>query len=319
MRAIRIHEFGGPDALVLEDVSTPEPGEGESFVRLHYAGLNYTEIYQRSGVTKVQLPFTPGSEGFGEIERSARFSVGTRVAWAGYPGAYAELAVVPDHRLVEVPDDISDDVAAALLLQGITAHYLAEDSYCARAGDAALVHAAAGGVGLLLTQLLAAKGVAVIGTVSSDAKAALARDAGAHQIIRYDHEDVSAAVRDAYPDGVNVVYDSVGQATWAASLASLRRRGTIVLYGHTSGTVAPVDPMLLARYGSLTLTRPLIGDFIPTADALQERADRLFGWVRDGSLRPLITHKYLLADAVQAHRDLEARRTVGKVLLRIAN
>lgn len=257
--------------------------------------------------------------GWSDCDIRARFPKGTRVAWIGYPGAYADYAVIPDHRLVPIPDDIADETAAAILLQGITAQYLAEDSYHAKTGDIALVHAAAGGVGLLLTQLLVAKGVTVIGTTSTDAKAALARKAGAQQIIHYDQEDVETAVRAEHPDGVHVVYDSVGQATWQVSLSALRRRGTFVLYGHSSGKVAPIDPMLLAQYGSLSLTRPLIGDFISTADELRYRTDRLFGWVRDGTLSLLASRIYELRDVVQAHRDLEARRTSGKLLLRIAN
>ncbi|GAN55709.1 quinone oxidoreductase family protein [Tanticharoenia sakaeratensis] len=317
MQAIRVHETGDADRLTLKDVPPPEPADGQSLVQVHYAGINYTEVYQRSGVTRVTLPSTPGSEGVGVIMQSTRFPVGTRVGWVGVPGAYAEAAVVPDHRLVALPDDVSDETAAAILLQGITAQYLAEDSYAPHTGDVAVVHAAARGVGLLLTQLLVAKGVTVIGTTSTDAKAVLAQKAGAAQVIRYDRDDVAAAVRATHPDGVQVVYDSVGQATWNASLRALRRRGTLVLYGHASGKVAPIDPMLLAQRGSLTLTRPLIGDFIATQDALQARADRLFGWLRDGTLRPSITQTYTLADTAQAHRDLEARRTSGKLLLRI--
>ncbi|NIE81706.1 quinone oxidoreductase [Asaia sp. As-1742] len=319
MRAIQVHECGAAEVLIEANIPVPEARSGQSLVRLRYAGINYTEIYQRSGITKVKLPFTPGSEGVGVIVTSARFPKGTRVAWIGYPGAYADYAVIPDHKLVPVPDDIADETAAAILLQGITAQYLAEDSYHAKTGDIALVHAAAGGVGLLLTQLLVAKGVTVTGTTSTDAKAALARKAGAQQIIHYDQKDMETAVRAEHPAGVHVVYDSVGQATWKVSLSALRRRGTFVLYGHSSGKVASIDPMVLAQYGSLSLTRPLIGDFISTADELRYRTDRLFGWVRDGTLSLLASRIYELGDVVQAHRDLEARRTSGKLLLRLAN
>jgi len=318
MLAIRVHEFGDADKLFLEEMPIPEPEDGQSLIRLHYAGINYTEIYQRSGVTKVKLPFTLGSEGVGEIARSERFPKGLRVAWVGYPGSYAEYAIVPDEKLVPIPDDITSEVAATVLLQGITAQYLAEASYLAKSGDIALVHAAAGGVGLLLTQLLVSKGVTVIGTTSSDAKANVARNAGAKEIIRYDCENVGARLRQAYPEGAHVVYDSVGRDTWEGSLAALRRRGTFVLYGHASGKVPPIDPMVLAQRGSLSLTRPLIGDFIATSDELQTRVDRLFDCLRDGTLRPLAVQTYTLDEVHQAHRDLESRQTTGKLVVRIA-
>ena len=320
MLAIRVHAPGGPEALRLEDVPVPEPGPGEALVRIEAAGVNFIDTYHRSGFYPVKTPFTPGSEGAGVVERAGagtRLGPGDRVAWAaGALGAYAEFAAVPEARLVPVPAAVPVRLAAAAMLQGMTAQYLVSDVFPLKDGDACLVHAAAGGVGLLLVQLARARGARVIGTVSTDQKAALAREAGAHDVILYNGADVPAEVRRLTGGrGVDVVYDGVGRTTFEGSLASLRPRGMMVLYGQSSGAVASVDPLVLMRLHSLFFTRCQLADYTAARDELLARARAVLGWVGDGSLKIRIHREYPLGAAADAHRDLEGRRTTGKLLL----
>lgn len=318
MKAIRIHEPGGPEALILEDVPLPSPGPGQARVRLHAIGVNFIDVYHRTGLYKVPLPFTPGSEGAGVVSAvgaDVTARVGDRVAWAGALGSYAEEAIVPAEKLVPVPDGLEWDDAAAAPLQGMTAHYLATDTHRLRAGDTALVHAAAGGVGLLLVQVAKMKGARVIGTVSTPEKARLASEAGADEMIRYTEEDFLEAVqRLTGGRGVEVVYDSVGRTTFDRSLDSLAVRGTLALYGQSSGVVPPVDPARLAVKG-VFLTRPTLWHYTATREELLGRARDVFSWVVSGLLKLRIHRTFPLADAAEAHRLLESRQSVGKLLL----
>lgn len=318
MKAIRIHEPGGPEALILEDVPLPSPGPGQARVRLHAIGVNFIDVYHRTGLYKVPLPFTPGSEGAGVVSAvgaDVTARVGDRVAWAGALGSYAEEAIVPAEKLVPVPDGLEWDDAAAAPLQGMTAHYLATDTHRLRAGDTALVHAAAGGVGLLLVQVAKMKGARVIGTVSTPEKARLASEAGADEMIRYTEEDFLEAVqRLTGGRGVEVVYDSVGRTTFDRSLDSLAVRGTLALYGQSSGVVPPVDPARLAVKG-VFLTRPTLWHYTATREELLGRARDVFSWVVSGLLKLRIHRTFPLADAGEAHRLLESRQSVGKLLL----
>jgi NADPH2:quinone reductase len=320
MKAIRVHEAGGPEVLRLEEIPAPVPGEGEVLVRIEAAGVNFIDVYQREGLYPLPRPYTAGSEGAGTVTaiggRVTSVAVGDRVASASIRGAYAELAVVPADRLVRLPDGLGSRMAAALMLQGITAHYLATSTFPVKAGDTCLVHAAAGGVGLLLCQIASRRGARVIGTVSTTVKEALARDAGAAEIIRYTEQAFVPEVRRLTGGkGVHVVYDSVGRATFDGSLDSLARRGTLVLFGQSSGPVPPLDPQVLNRKGSLFLTRPTIAHYTFTQDELDGRAADLFRWVEGGTLHVHVDRAVPLADAAQAHRALEARETAGKVLL----
>jgi len=320
MRAIRVEATGGPEAMEVRDVTAAEPQRGELLVDVAASGVNFIDTYQRSGIYQMALPFTPGSEGAGavaavgpEVEGFAR---GDRVAWAMAPGSYAEQAVVPASNAVKVPDGIDDRTAAAAPLQGMTAHYLVASTHPVRSGDTALVHAAAGGMGLLLTQMIKARGGRVLGTVSTDEKERLAREAGADEIIRYTDEDVVSRVRELTSGaGVDVVYDGVGQSTFDASLASLRPRGTLALFGASSGPVPPLDPQRLNSAGSVFLTRPSLGHHIADRAELDWRAGEVFGAIGRGELDVRIGATYPLADARQAHEDLEGRRTTGKLLL----
>ncbi|TWG08266.1 quinone oxidoreductase family protein [Saccharopolyspora dendranthemae] len=321
MRAIRVATNGGPEVLELGEVEVPEPGPGQLLVDVAAAGVNFIDTYQRSGVYSMQLPFTPGSEGAGEIVAVGPdvdgFSVGERVAWAMAPGSYAEKALVPASIAVKVPEGVSADTAAAAMLQGMTAHYLVTSTHRVATGETALVHAAAGGMGLLLTQLIKARGANVIGTVSTDEKERLAREAGADEIIRYTDADVAAEVSDLTDGrGVDVVYDGVGKSTFEASLASLRPRGTLALFGASSGPVPPVDPQRLNSSGSLFLTRPSLAHHILTRDELDWRAGEVFDWIAEGTITIRVGDTYPLADARKAHEDLEGRRTTGKLLIR---
>jgi NADPH2:quinone reductase len=319
MKAIRLHSHGGPDRLRLEEVPAPTVRDGELLVRVAAAGVNYSDVYQRSGLTAVALPSTLGSEGVGTVaDGNGDFPPGTRVAWAPHPGSYAEWVSVPAWKLVRVPDALDDVLAAAALLQGMTAQFLCETTYPAKKGDVALVHAGAGGVGLLLTQLLKHKGVTVFSTVSTAEKARLAREAGADDVILYTQTDFVSAVRAATDGkGVNVVYDSVGQATYAGSLSLLRPLGMLVLFGQSSGLVPPIDPLLLMKQGSVFVTRPTLAHYIADPAVLQERAAKVFGWIRDGVMKLRIGGVYPLADAARAHADLESRATTGKLVLQI--
>jgi NADPH:quinone reductase len=320
MRAVRVGEVGGAQVMGLADVAEPEPGRGEALVRVRYAGVNFIDVYHRTGLYPKPLPFTPGVEGAGVVEAVGPgvedVAVGDRVAWALHPGSYAEAAVVPSWRLARVPDALSLDVAAALMVQGMTAHYLIEGSYALGPDDVALVHAAAGGVGLLLVQLASQAGATVIGTCSTEEKAERVRGAGAHHVIRYTETPFQPEVL-RLTDGVgaSVVYDSVGRTTFAHSLASLRPRGYLVLYGQSSGKVEPFDPSELAAKGSLFLTRPSLADYVRDRRELDWRAGALFERVMEGKLDVRIERIMPLAEAAEAHELLESRATSGKLLL----
>lgn len=320
MRAIVVETPGGPDALLVRDVSVPEPGPGQVRVKVKAAGVNFIDVYHRSGLYAIEPPFTPGMEGAGVVDAVGPGveapKVGQRVAYAMQRGSYAQYHVVPADQVVVVPDDVSTRDAAALMLQGMTAHYLACSTFPLKPGHRALVHAAAGGVGLLLVQIAKMRGATVYGTVSTEEKARLARDAGADEVILYteaDFEQEIARLTDG--EGVDVVYDSVGRTTFEGSLRSLKPRGYLVLYGQSSGPVEPFDAQLLNRYGSLFLTRPSLGHYAETREELQERADDVFEWVRDGRLTLRIDRELPLTEAAEAHRLLESRATSGKLLL----
>lgn len=320
MLAIRVHAPGGVDALQQDDIPVPQLRPGEALVKLGAAGVNFIDTYQRSGLYTVPLPLTLGQEGAGTVTAVAEdvtvVRVGDRVAYQNVLGAYAEYAAVPADRLVPVPDGVSMDQAAAVMLQGVTAHYLATSTYPLSKGDVCLVHAAAGGVGLLLCQIATMRGAHVIGTVSTEAKAALARDAGAEHVINYTtHDFVAETKRITQGQGVHVVYDSVGHTTFEKSLDVLTRRGMMVSFGQSSGAIAPFDPLLLSRRGSLYLTRPTVGDYVVTRDELLRRTNDLFAWIRDGRLVVRIDRTVPLARVAEAHRALESRATSGKVLL----
>jgi NADPH2:quinone reductase len=321
MRAVLVHETGGPEVLTVEDLSSPEPGPGELRVDVAAAGVNFIDVYFRTGAYPLPTPFIVGSEGAGVVSALGSgvtgYQEGDHVAWAMVPGAgYAEQVIVPAARAVPVPAGIDDETAGAVLLQGLTAHYLTRSTYPAKSGETALVHAAAGGVGLLLTQVLAARGVRVIATTSTESKAALALGAGASDVIRYDLDDVAAQVSrltDAH--GVDVVYDGVGAATFTGSIDSLRPRGMLVSYGSASGKVPPVDPSLLQTKGSLFFTRPTLAHYAATKDELFDRSSELFGWIASGELSVRVGARYSLDQARQAHEDLESRLTTGKSLI----
>lgn len=321
MRAIQITETGGPDVLHLTELPDPAPGPGGLLVEVAAAGVNYIDTYQRSGAYPMPLPFIPGSEGAGTVAAVGTgvgdVAIGDRVAWAMSPGSYAERAVVPADRAVPVPEGIDIQIAAGCLLQGMTAHYLTVSVHAVAPGETVLVHAAAGGMGLLLTQLATARGARVIGTVSTPEKQRLAREAGASEVIRYTEvDDLAGEVRRLTSgEGVAAVYDGVGASTFDASLASLRRRGMLALYGAASGPVPPVDPQRLNSAGSVFLTRPTLADYVATREELTWRAGEVFDAIAGGSLRITIGGRYPLAEAGRAHRDLQGRRTTGKLLL----
>jgi NADPH2:quinone reductase len=320
MKAIRVHAAGGPEALKLEDVSEPQPKAGEAIVKIDAAGLNFIDVYQRSGLYKLNLPLTLGLEAGGTVTAVGPgvtdVKVGDKVAYTGVPGAYAQFAAVPADRLVVLPQGVSTKQGAAIMLQGMTAHYLASSTYPLKKGDACLVHAAAGGVGLLLCQIARLRGAKVIGTVSTEEKAKLAREAGADETILYTKQDFAAEVkRITGGKGLQVVYDSVGKDTWEGSLNCLAPRGLIALYGQSSGPIGQIDPQILNTKGSLFLTRPSLNAYIATREELQQRAGELFGWIRDGKLKLRMEFEFALKDAADAHRALEGRKTTGKVLL----
>ena len=320
MKAIRVSRTGGPEVLQLEDVPDPIPGPGEAVVRLEAIGVNFVEIYHRRGLYSSQLPFTPGSEGAGTVASVGPdvtgLRPGDRVASVNLLGSYAELARAAAERLVLLPEKVDLRTAAAAMLQGLTAHYLATSTYPLKPGDWCLIHAAAGGVGLLLCQIARDRGARIIGTVSTPAKAELARAAGAHEVVRYTEQDfVSEARRITGGRGVSVVYDSVGKTTFEGSLNSLAPRGMLVLFGQSSGPVPPVDPQLLNSKGSLFLTRPTVTHYSATKEELGARASDLFQWVMAGALKVRIDRTFPLAQAAEAHRALEGRGTTGKVLL----
>jgi len=320
MRAVRIHEYGGLEVLRLEDVPLPEPGPGEARVKLQASGVNFIDIYQRTGQYPLPLPLILGGEAAGVVDAVGPgvedLRPGDRVVYASHPGAYAEYAVVPAWKLVRVPDSLDIRQAAAVMRQGLTAHYLTHSTYPLKPGDVALVHAAAGGVGHLLVQIAKQRGARVIGTVSTEEKARLARESGADEVIVYTKADFEAEVKRLTGGrGVDVVYDSVGQATFDKSLNCLRPRGMMVLFGQSSGRVPPFDPQILNVKGSLFLTRPSLGPYIADRAELLWRANDLFTWLASGQLQVRIDQVFPLAEAAQAHRYLEERRTKGKVLL----
>jgi NADPH:quinone reductase len=320
MKAIRIHAAGGPEVMRLEDVPEPAPKAGEAVVKVDAAGLNYIDVYFRSGLYKADYPLTLGLEAGGTVTAVgpdvSEVKVGDKVAYTGVPGAYAQLATVPAARLVVLPTGVSTRQGAAAMLQGMTAHYLACSTYPLKKGDTCLVHAAAGGVGLLLCQIAKMRGARVIGTVSTDEKAKLAREAGADETIIYTRQDFEAEVKRLTDGkGLQVVYDAVGKTTWDKSLNSLAPRGLIALYGQSSGPIGQIDPQILNTKGSLFLTRPSLNHHIASRDELQSRAGEVLGWIRDGKLRVRTEFEFPLKDAGEAHRALEGRKTTGKVLL----
>jgi NADPH:quinone reductase len=320
MRVVVVNELGGPEVLIVADREAPQAGPGQLLVEVAAAGVNYMDIYQREGRPPYgrDLPFVPGSEGAGTVAALGPgvegFAVGDRVAWAGVPAGYAELALIPAASAVSIPDGVETTVAAAVMLQGITAHYLCHSTYPVAPGDPVVVHAAAGGVGLLLTQLVKMRGGIVIATTSSPAKADLAREAGADHVTGYG-DFGEAVARVTGNTGAAVVYDGVGRATFEASLAAIRPRGLMVLYGGASGPVPPFELQRLAGYGSLFITRPTMAHYIARRDELVWRTSDLFSWIVEGRLSVRIGGTYPLADAARAHDDLAARRTTGKLLL----
>lgn len=318
MRAIQVTEHGRPEVLALIDVATPEAGEGQLLVDIAAAGLNYIDTYQRSGSYPIETPFILGQEGAGTVRAVGPgvdgFSVGDRVAWKNCLGSYAETVAIPAAEAVPVPDGVEDEVAAAAMLQGLTAHYLATSTYPIQGGDWVVVHAAAGGVGQLLTQIVKLRGGHVLATTSTSEKAALATAAGADKVVTYD-EMIDAAMEVTGGVGVAAVYDGVGASTFDDSLAALRIRGTMALFGAASGPVPPLDPQRLNSGGGLFLTRPSLVHHTRDRDELIGRTDEVFGWIADGSLRVQVGHRYPLAEAARAHTDLEARKTTAKSLL----
>ena len=320
MKAVRVHEFGGTEALRYEDAQVPEPGEGEVRVKIEAAGLNFVDIYHRTGSYPGRPPITLGVEAAGVVDAIGpgvtAVKPDDRVAYAMQQGAYAEFAVVPAWQLVPVPDQISAQQAAAVLLQGMTAHYLSHSTYPLDQDDTALIHAAAGGVGHLLVQMANQRGSRIIATVSTEEKAALSRAAGAHEVILYTQKDFEEETKRLTGGrGVDVVYDSVGKDTFGKSLNCLRLRGYLVLYGQSSGAVEPLDPQVLNTKGSLFLTRPSLGHYTATREELLKRAMDLFNLMIDGKLDVRIDKTYPLSQAAEAHRYMESRKTKGKVLL----
>ena len=320
MKAIRVHAPGGPEALRYEDVAQPSPAAGQVLVKVEAAGVNYIDVYQRNGLYKVATPFTLGQEAAGVVSAVGAGvtdpKAGDRVVYASILGAYAEYAVVPADRVVVLPEGVTTRQAAAVMVQGMTAHYLACTTYPLKTGDTCLVHAAAGGVGLLLCQVASRRGARVIGTVSTREKAALARDAGARDVILYTEQDFEAeAKRLTGGLGLQVVYDSVGKTTFEKGLNCLTRRGMMVLYGQSSGPIGSFDPQVLSQKGSLFLTRPTIAHYIATRAELVTRAGEVLSWLKSGTLKVRIEHEFSLAEAAEAHRALEARKTTGKLLL----
>lgn len=320
MKAVVVESPGGPENLQFKDVPKPQPGEGEVLVKLHAIGVNFIDVYYRKGLYKVpESPIKLGNEGAGTVEavgKGADWRPGQRVAYSMTRGSYAEYAVVPQSMLVELPENVSFENGAAVMLQGMTAHYLTHSSFALAPGQTCLVHAAAGGVGLLLVQIAKIIGARVIGTVSTEEKAQLARDNGLDHPILYTRSDFLEEVkRITANQGVDVVYDSVGSTTFYKSLDCLRPRGLLASFGQSSGPVGPVDPLLLSQKGSLFLTRPSLGNYISDPAELRWRASDLFRWIAEGRLKLHIHRTYKLSDAAAAQRDLESRGTVGKLLL----
>jgi NADPH:quinone reductase len=321
MKAIVVKETGGADKLLFEEVEGPTPGEGELLVEVESAGVNFIDTYHREGLYPLDLPFTPGLEGAGTVtgvgDAVDDFDVGDRVAWVSVLGSYAERHVVPAADAIPVPDEVEGDLAAAVLLQGITAHYLANSTFPLSKGDRCLVHAGAGGVGSLLTQIAKKMDAYVITTVGTDEKAELSRAAGADDVIVYTEVGFKEEIESRYgPNSLDVVYDGVGAATFDDSIDLLRPRGMMVTFGNASGPVPEIQPLLLAQKGSIFLTRPTMAHYTRTREELMGRVDDLFDWIADGTLEVRVGQEYQLKDAAEAHRALESRETTGKVLLR---
>jgi len=320
MKAVRVHNYGGPEVLTYEEVPVPDPKAGEARVKIEAIGLNFIDVYQRTGLYQLPLPFTLGREAAGSVDavgpNATEVKVGDRVAYAMEPGAYAEYAIVPAWKLVPVPAKLDSRTAAATMLQGMTAHYLTHSTYPLKQGETALVHAAAGGVGLLLIQIAKRRGARVIGTVSTEEKARLAKAAGADEVILYSRVDFGAEVKRLTGGaGVHVVYDSVGQTTFEKSLDCLRPRGCLALFGQSSGPVPPFDLGKLATKGSLFVTRPTLLHFMSDRSELLDRSNDLFDWIAAGQLKIRIDKSFPLTEVAEAQRQLEARKTTGKVIL----
>ncbi len=320
MQAIQILTTGGPEVLSLHEIPVPTPGPDEALIRIEACGINFIDTYLREGRYPAPLPYTLGQEAAGIIQsvgfNVSTVKVGDRVAWCGVPGTYAQYAVAPANRLVPIPDEVTSQQAAAAMLQGMTAHYLADSAFRIQSGDEILIHAGAGGTGLLLTQIAKSLGARVFTTVSTEEKAALSRAAGADAVILYTQTDFAAEIKRLTHDrGLAVVYDSVGKSTFEQSLTCLRPRGTLVLFGASSGPVPPFDLIRLSTLGSLYITRPTLKDYIATRADLLFRANDVLQSIGAGTLKLRIEHIYPLADAAQAHRDLESRSTTGKLLL----
>jgi len=319
MKAIQITEFGGPEVMKYKDLPDLSPGDGQALVEIEAVGVNYTDTYSRSGVNPTALPWIVGVEGAGVVRDVGKdvtqVREGDSVVYCSISGSYAEQAVVPADRLIKIPEGLDSKSSAAAMLQGMTAHYLCHSTYHVNQGDKVLVHAGAGGVGLLLIQMVKRMGGYVFSTVSTDAKAQLARDAGADEVILYTQQDFAEEInKSTNGEGVEVAYDAVGQTTFDGSISSLARRGYLVLYGQASGPVPPVDPRVLGN-GSKFLTRPGLGDYTVTRQELEKRAGDVLGWVKSGELRLRVEHVMALSEAPEAHRQLESRLTTGKVVL----
>ena len=319
MKAVQITQFGGPEVMKYQDLSDLSPSDGQALVQIEAVGVNYTDTYSRSGVNPTALPWVVGVEGAGVVKQVGKnvtqVSEGDSVVYCGIPGSYAEQAIVPADRLIKIPQGLDSKASAAAMLQGMTAHYLCHSTYQVKQGDKVLVHAGAGGVGLLLIQMVKRLGGYVFSTVSTEAKAQLAKDAGADEVILYTSQDFAEEVnKSTNGQGVEVVYDAVGQTTFDGSINSLARRGYMVLYGQASGAVPPVDPRVLGN-GSKFLTRPGLGDYTATREELEQRAGDVLGWVKSGELKLRIEHVMALSEASEAHRQLESRLTTGKVVL----
>lgn len=320
MKAIQVQKTGGPEVLIVVDLPVPKPKPNEAIVKIAASGVNFIDVYFREGRYPAPLPFVDGQEGAGTVTEVGTdvkaFKPGDHVAYSNVLGSYAEYAAVPAEKLVKVPSGISDEQAAAAMLQGMTAHYLVLSTYPLKKGETALIHAAAGGVGLLLVQMAKNIGARVIGTVGSDEKAKLAKEAGADEVIIYTKQDFEAETKRLTDNkGVHVVYDGVGKSTFDGDLNVLRPRGYLVLFGGASGAVPPFDPIKLSQKGSLFLTRPTLMNYTSSREELEQRAGDVLNWIAAGKLKLRIEHKCKLADAAQAHRDLEGRKTTGKIIL----
>lgn len=320
MKAIRISQYGGAEVLNFEDIDVADPGEGQVRITIEAAGVNFIDTYHRTGLYPLNLPLTLGLEGAGIVNAVGAgvsdLTEGDRVAWKSVEGSYAEQVVAAAAEVVKIPSDVATKTAAAVMLQGLTSHYLVNSTYPIREGDTCLVHAAAGGVGLLLVQMAKMRGARVIGTTSTEEKAALARGAGADDIILYTERDFEAEVlRLTDGQGVEVVYDSVAQATWEKSINCLKPRGYMVFFGNASGPVPPIDPLLLSQKGSIYLTRPTLNSYTQTREEYLQRTSEVMGWIQDGSLDVRIGEEHPLENTAEAHKRLEGRQTTGKVLL----